>query len=187
MQITDQGSPNILWKREKGKREWERIREFRSASLHAGVQHFFFWIAADMELAEEDGIVRIRRRDFTKRRLPMCNSFWRPWNCYCEKFSSCNSTESPQIGRIQPPYYPAAHSHQHHHRHHSHVSLRHDCMKSVGGWRGVNAMVWVSMNFAASKNMRAFVWSGWQISWFDASQCAPLIKWKYVEVLLRCC
>lgn len=64
-----------------------------------------------MELAEEDGIVRIRRRDFTKRRLPMCNSFWRPWNCYCEKFSSCNSsTESPQIGRIQPPYYPAAYS-----------------------------------------------------------------------------
>lgn len=59
-----------------------------------------------MELAEEDGIVRIRRRDFTKRRLPMCNSFWRPWNCYCEKFSSCNSsTESPQIGRIQPPYH----------------------------------------------------------------------------------
>lgn len=72
---------------------------------------FFFWIAADMELAEEDGIVRIRRRDFTKRRLPMCNSFWRPWNCYCEKFSSCNSsTESPQIGRIQSPYHPTTHS-----------------------------------------------------------------------------
>lgn len=58
-----------------------------------------------LELAEEDGIVRIRRGDFTKRRLPVCNSFWRPWNCYSEKFSSCNSsTESPQIGRIQPPY-----------------------------------------------------------------------------------
>lgn len=28
-----------------------------------------FRIAADMELAEEDGIVRIRQRDFTKRGL----------------------------------------------------------------------------------------------------------------------
>lgn len=70
-----------------------------------GVQHFFLELLQILELAEEDGIVRIRRGDFTKRRLPVCNSFWRPWNCYSEKFSSCNSsTESPQIGRIQPPY-----------------------------------------------------------------------------------
>lgn len=135
-----------------------------------------------MELAEEDGIVRIRRRDFTKRRLPMCNSFWRPWNCYCEKFSSCNSsTESPQIGRIQPPYYPAAYSTN------TTIGTTPTFLWGMTASVGGDAMVWVSMNFAASKNMRAFVWSGWRISWFDVSQCALLIKWKYVEALPRCC
>lgn len=104
MQITDQGSPDILWRREKGR---ERVRGWGDSGMRlcmCGCAALFFWIAAGMELAEEDGIVWIRRRDFTKRRLAMCNTFWRPWNCYCEKFNSCNSsTESPQIGRIQPP------------------------------------------------------------------------------------
>lgn len=105
MQITDQGSENIFMKeRERKKRVWEDTGMQECMHVCLSVYFFFFWIAADLELAEEDGIVRIRRRDFTKRRLPMCNSFWRPWNCYCEKFSSCkSSTESPQIGRIQPP------------------------------------------------------------------------------------
>lgn len=93
-------------KEKEKERESERIREC-SLCMHGCVALFYFfifWIAADMELAEEDGIVRIRRWDFTKRGLPTCNSFWRPWNCYCEKFSSCNSnTESPQTGWVQPP------------------------------------------------------------------------------------
>lgn len=90
-------------------REGERMRRFRNASVHVQMRSPFFFfffsrIAAGMELAEEDGIVWIRRRDFTKRRLAMCNTFWRPWNCYCEKLNSCSSsTDSPQIGRIQPP------------------------------------------------------------------------------------
>lgn len=60
------------------KREGERIRECRQTAC-TGVLHFFGGggrVAADMELAEEAGIVWIR--DFTLRGLPMCNSFWRP-------------------------------------------------------------------------------------------------------------
>lgn len=152
--------------------------------VHTFFFFFFPWIAADMELAEEDGIVRIRRRDFTKRGLPMCNSFWRPWNCYCEKFSSCNSsssTESPQKGRIQPPYNRP--HHQHHH-HHSHVSLKHDCMKAVGGVNG-GAKVWGCFFFflfceiCSSQKIFEPLWGGgWHISQFDTSQYAHLILWK---------
>ena len=191
MQITDQGSPNILWKEWERKGECERMRECRERVCACTLSFLFFfsWIAADMELAEEDGIVRIRRRDFTKRGLPMCNSFWRPWNCYCEKFSSCNSsssssTESPQIGRIQPPYNRP--HHQHHH-HHSHVSLKHDCMKAAGGVNG-GAKVWgcffsfffFLQNLQLPKNIWAFVgrWMTHLTVWY-LSMCAP----NPVEVL----
>ena len=183
MQITDQGSPNILWKEWERKGECERMRECRERVCACTLSFLFFfsWIAADMELAEEDGIVRIRRRDFTKRGLPMCNSFWRPWNCYCEKFSSCNSssssssTESPQIGRIQPPYNRP--HHQHHH-HHSHVSLKHDCMKAAGGVKGVFFLFFFCEICSSQKIFEPLWGGGWHISQFDTSQCARLILWK---------
>lgn len=169
MQIADQGLKQIFW-------EGERIRECRRAAC-TGVLHFFGGgVAADMELAEEAGIVWIR--DFTLRGLPMCNSFWRPWNCYCEKFSSCNSsTHSTQ--RAPPPLPSPSYTHNTHTTSTTPTFLW-STAEAVGG---VNAMLWVLfVKFAAPKNIWVFVVNGWHISQTDASQCETVILWMCSRV-----
>lgn len=93
MQITDH---IFLWKR-----KWESGSWFVCAPFFPR-RYEISWGGWDC--------VWIRQRDFTKRGLPTCNSFWRPWNCYCEKFSICSAHPSTP----SPP----------HHYHHSHVCVK---------------------------------------------------------------
>lgn len=162
-------------KERERKRKCERIRECRSASVHARVcGTFFFWIAADMELAEQDRIVRIRRREFTKRRLPMCNSFWRPWNCYCEKFCSCySSTQSPQIGTIQPPLQPPT----------TPTTTTPTFLWSMHESRwGCDAMVWFFCEFCSSQKFLP-LWGMDETS--HSLMPLALILWKCVKGLVH--